>query len=169
MKAKWILLAMVLTVPAASAYAEAGALSHQDKAWLKAAHRANLTEIKAGQAAQQQGTIQIVRKAGKMLVSDHKMLDSALTRAAHDLNVSLPDSPTPVQQHLLHKVKTKSGSKFNELWTRIMAMAHLKAIKKTQTEIAQGSSDKVKKLAKKALPVLQTHLNMIQHSQNRVK
>ncbi|HET7369951.1 MAG TPA: DUF4142 domain-containing protein [Gammaproteobacteria bacterium] len=169
MQVKNILLAVALAVPAATGFAASNTLSHQDKEWLKAAHQANLTEIKAGQAAQQQATTQVVRQAGQMLVSDHKQLDSALTRAAHDLDVSLPNSPSPTQQHLLQKVKSKSGDKFDKLWTRTMASAHLKAINKTQTEISQGSSSKVKKLAKKALPVLQTHLNMVQHAQNRVK
>lgn len=167
MKAKWILLALTLAIPAA--YAAPSTVSHQDKLWMKNAHQANLTEIKAGKAAEKQGHAAIVRKAGRMLVTDHKMLDSTLKRAAQELGVSLPDSPSDMQQHVLHKVKSKSGDEFDKVWTRSMAMAHLKAINKTEFEINHASSEQVKKLAKKALPVLQTHLNMIQHAQNKVK
>ncbi|HET7570668.1 MAG TPA: DUF4142 domain-containing protein [Gammaproteobacteria bacterium] len=170
MKAKWILLVAAFALPMA-AYASSSSpkVSHQDKVWMKAAHQANLAEIKAGKAAQQKGKNAIVRKTGHMLVSDHTMLDAALKRAAHELDVTLPKSPSPMQQKVLHKAKSMSGSDFDKYWVRSMEMAHLKAINKTNFEIHHARSEQVKKLAKKALPVLQTHLNMLQHAQNEVK
>ncbi|HET8551621.1 MAG TPA: DUF4142 domain-containing protein [Gammaproteobacteria bacterium] len=170
MKAKWILLALAFTLPAAAyAASSSSKVSHQDKIWMKAAHKANLTEIKAGETAEKKGSHAIVRKTGHMLVSDHKMLDAVLTRAAHELGVPLPKSPSPMQKKVLQKAKSMSGSDFDKYWVRAMEMAHLKAINKTDFEIHHAGSEQVKKLAKKALPVLQTHLNMIQHAQNEVK
>ncbi|HET7369738.1 MAG TPA: DUF4142 domain-containing protein [Gammaproteobacteria bacterium] len=167
MKAKGIALALVLAVPAAGQAADK--LSHQDKLWLTGTHQVNLTEIKAGKTAAEKGNTAIVRKTGRMLVSDHKMLDSALKRVANELSVSLPHSPSSAQQHLLHKVGSKSGAKFDKMWTKKMTVAHLRAINKTEFEINHAASEKVKKLAKKALPALQVHLNMLQHAQNKLK
>ncbi|HET7307435.1 MAG TPA: DUF4142 domain-containing protein [Gammaproteobacteria bacterium] len=170
MKAKWTLFALVLALPmAAYAASSSSRVSHQDKVWMKAAHQANLTEIKAGKVAQRKGMNAIVRKTGHMLVTDHTMLDAALKRAAHELSVPLPGSPSPMQQKVLHKAKSMSGADFDKYWVRSMEMAHLKAINKTNFEIHHAGSELVKTLAKKALPALQTHLNMLQHAQNEVK
>lgn len=169
MKTKWILLALVLTLPAAGAYAANDNLSRQDMQWVKNAHQVNMEEIKAGKAAEQKGQASIVQKAGRTLVSDHKMLDSQLTRAAHQLGVSLPDSVSAEQEATLKMVKSKSGDKFDKVWVRTMIMGHQKAINKTQKEIDNASSQKVKSLAKKTLPVLQKHLNLLQHAQSKVK
>jgi putative membrane protein len=169
MKAQGIVLALVLAVPAAAGYAAAGKVSHQDKLWLTGAHQVNLAEIKAGKTASGKGNSAIVRKTGRMLVSDHKMLDSALKRAARELGVSLPHSPSKAQQQLLQKIGSKSGAQFDKMWTKKMVAAHLRAINKTEFEINHSQSEKVKKLAKKALPALQVHLNMLKHAQNKLK
>lgn len=172
MKAKWILLAIVLALPVASfsAYAAGGnQLSRHDKVWMKKAHQVNMAEIKAGQLAEKQGKAAVIKQVGHTLISDHRMLDRQLTQAAHALGVSLPDMPSAKQIATMQMLQTKSGAKFDKTWARAMLHAHMKAINKTEMEISRASSPKVKQLAQKTLPVLQTHLNMLQKAETKLK
>jgi putative membrane protein len=90
MTAKWILLALVFALPAAS-FAKSNNVSQQDKTWMKKAHQVNLAEFKAGKAARKNAKSAIVRGTGHTLTSDHEMLDASLKRAAEHLGVSLPE------------------------------------------------------------------------------
>ncbi|HET8551999.1 MAG TPA: DUF4142 domain-containing protein [Gammaproteobacteria bacterium] len=167
MNRKWtsMIAAMALAMLCASAYAaNSNNLSPQDTAWIKTAHQINLEEIKAGTLAQSKGRAKVVDTAGRMLASDHQRLDSKLRQTAHELGVALPSEASPKEQHTLHQLASMSGSEFDKMWTAKEREGHKKAIRKTQREIAQGSSQQVKQLARATLPVLKKHYNELQKS-----
>lgn len=147
----------------ASAPAAAG-LSSQDEAWLKGAHQVNLEEVKGGTVAQQKGTTATVRSIGRTLASDHRMFDTKLTALANGLSVSLPSSPSGEQRAELARVGAMSGSAFDRAFVQAEITGHKMAISQTQTEISQGSSPQVVRLARTALPVLQKHLSLLQRA-----
>lgn len=146
-----------------SAYtaADAQQLSKQDKTWISKTHQVNLAEIRMGTIAEKTGHGDDVKMTGHILVADHSMLDGELKNAARDLDVSLPTAPTEKQQAEAKKVSGESGAEFDRTWTKMMIEGHRKAIAKTEKEVREGSSPKVKSLASAAVPVLKKHLLLL--------
>ncbi|MFP5346319.1 MAG: DUF4142 domain-containing protein [Actinomycetes bacterium] len=146
--------AVVLTGAPATA-----APSQQDQAWMVSAHQGNLTEIAAGQAAQQKAASDTVRRLGQMLVDDHQKLDQQLTAAAQQLGVSLPGSPSSEQQAELARVSAMSGKAFDTAWIASQIKGHRQTIALGERELANGSDATVKALAQAAAPVVKHHLD----------
>jgi putative membrane protein len=150
--------AVLLLVGAGTASA---APSPQDTTWMVAAHQSNLTEIAAGQAAQQKATSQQVKDLGAMFIQMHTALDADLTAAAKTLGVALPDAPTASQQATLASVAAKSGAAFDSAWVTSQIAGHRTTLAATQKEVSSGSDATVVKLATAATPVVQQHLNAL--------
>jgi putative membrane protein len=138
--------------------------SGQDRAWMAAAHQSNLSEIAAGQAAQQQGTSAEVKRLGAMFVEMHTQLDAPLRQAAGQFGVELPAAPTPAQQQALASVKAKSGDAFDAAWLSSQIAGHRQTLAATRKELDAGSDATVLKLARTATPVVEHHLSELQEA-----
>ncbi|HEX7369413.1 MAG TPA: DUF4142 domain-containing protein [Rhodanobacteraceae bacterium] len=160
---KWMaLVSLLLVFPLASVAAPAQ-VSHQDKTWLKAANQVNLEEMQSGALAQQKGNTDSVRSTGQTLASDHQNLDAQLKPVAQQLGVSLPTEPTSKARRQMKKLQGKQGAAFDTAYVQDEIKGHKQAIAKTKKEIDHGSSMQVKQLAQQCLPVLEKHLQMLQH------
>jgi putative membrane protein len=148
-----VLGAVVLTAAPALA-----APSEQDVTWMQAAHQSNLTEIAAGNAAQQAATTPEVKQLGQMFVQMHTELDTALTQAAQQLGVQLPGEPTAEQQAQLAAVQRNSGQAFDTAWIAQQIGSHTTTLAATQREIQNGSEPAVLEQARTATPVVEQHL-----------
>jgi putative membrane protein len=133
-----------------------------DRAWLAAAHQANLAEIEVGELAKKKGGTAAVRAAGAMLVTDHVASDTQVTRVAKDLKVTLPSSAAPADAAAASRLGDEAGGRFDHDFVSTMMTGHQKLITQTQTEIGQGSAPEVKRLAQSTLPVLRKHLTTLQ-------
>jgi putative membrane protein len=142
-----------------------GRVSAQDRRWLAEAHQVNLAEVQAGELAVKKGGTPAVRSAGQMLVTDHTKLDREVTRVADSLGITLPKSVPPDLAAAADRLANESGSKFDQDFLATMVTGHQKMISDTQTQISQGSNPQIVALAKKALPDLRKHLNMLRKAQ----
>ncbi|HET6654987.1 MAG TPA: DUF4142 domain-containing protein [Gammaproteobacteria bacterium] len=168
MKIRLLLLAFTLAVPVpATVYA--ADVPQQDKQWVKTTYQVTLAAIKAGKAAKSKGESAIVDKVAEKIMADDKHLKTKLETLAHDMNISLPKSTSPKLESSLQMVKSKSGAKFDKLWTKTMLKTEIMAGNKTQKEVAEGKSHKVKKLAMKTLPTINLEANMLQHAMAKLK
>ncbi|MER5455744.1 DUF4142 domain-containing protein [Micromonospora sp. NPDC002389] len=157
-----LLAALVLVGVAPAAAAQAAAQpSEQDTQYLQAVHQVNLYEIAAGELAQQKGQNQQVKDLAQQFVTDHTELDQSVKDVAGQLNVQLPNEPTPDQRTALDQLNNASGEEFDRLWVTQGLAGHLQAIQATQTEISQGTEPQVVQLAQTALPVLQAHYDAL--------
>ncbi|MGW0506482.1 DUF4142 domain-containing protein [Micromonospora sp. NPDC003241] len=157
-----LLAALVLVGVAPAAAAQAAAQpSEQDTQYLQAVHQVNLYEIAAGELAQQKGQNQQVKDLAQQFVTDHTELDQSVQDVAGQLNVQLPNEPTPDQRTALDQLNNASGEEFDRLWVTQGLAGHLQAIQATQTEISQGTEPQVVQLAQTALPVLQAHYDAL--------
>jgi putative membrane protein len=154
----------VTAVGAAAASASTTAPNAQDRAFLVAAHQSNLTEIAAGQAAQQKATTDVVRQHGQIFIRDHTRLDASLRQVAQQLNVALPDAPNAQQKATLASVSAKSGAAFDQAWLTSQLAGHRAAKAAGQQELAGGSDAAVLGLARTAAPVVQMHLSMLEQA-----
>ncbi|MEV0628883.1 DUF4142 domain-containing protein [Nonomuraea wenchangensis] len=132
--------------------------SELDKTWLRTIHQGNMAEIQAGHLAEAKGTAKQVKSIGKMLVDDHTALDEKVTQLAGRLGVDLPSSPTAAQKELSNKLRSDTGSDFDQDFVAGMTKAHVAAIRITGQEIDKGTSPEVVALAKEADPQLKKHL-----------
>ncbi|RBY85386.1 DUF4142 domain-containing protein [Blastococcus sp. TF02A-26] len=142
-----------------SASPAAAAPSDQDVAWMQAAHQSNLTEIAAGQAAQQMATDQRVRQLGQMFIDMHTQLDTQLTQAAQQIGVELPAEPSASQQQQLAAVQQNTGPAFDRAWVSQQLGSHQTTLAASQREVQNGSDPMVVQLAQASTPVVQQHLD----------
>ncbi|GAA4568626.1 DUF4142 domain-containing protein [Planotetraspora kaengkrachanensis] len=142
-------------------------VNEQDRTFLLAAHQGNLAEIKAGQVAQKQATTEAVRDMGARLIRDHKALDDDGGRVADQVGVALPDEPSDEQQVALEQVSGKKGAEFDRAWVASQITGHRKTLTAVATELSNGSSEQVKRLARDAKPVVQEHLDLLESIQRQ--
>ncbi|WP_165781448.1 DUF4142 domain-containing protein [Streptosporangium minutum] len=159
-----IVLLAVATVTlggAARAVAAQPDLNEQDKKFLVQLHRVDLTEIQAGNLAQQRSTDRSITDLGKMLVDDHTKLDESVRQVAQKAGVPLPDNPNANQREQLAELSKLTGQVFDNVWLAAMITGHRQTLDRLDQELSEGSSLEVKKLAEDARPVVREHLNLL--------
>ncbi|WP_169949684.1 DUF4142 domain-containing protein [Microbispora sp. H11081] len=167
---RWLIVLVATAVAALSwitgGHAAPPGVSDKDKAFLAAAHQANLTEIQGGQTAERQAAKQSVKDAGRKLVVDHGALDAQLQRVAKKLDVALPSEPSEEQRAELRRLAAKSGAAFDRAWLDAQINGHRKTLLALDEEVSTGSSDEVKNLARAAKPTVQEHLDLVESMQS---
>ncbi|WP_433512333.1 DUF4142 domain-containing protein [Nonomuraea sp. CA-143628] len=154
-------LAIAVIPPAAAGVRTPLDVNEQDRTFLRQAHQGNLAEIQAGQAAQDMGASEAVRKLGAKLVSDHTKMDDDVSRVAKQVGVDLPDKPSAVQRRQLGELAAKSGEAFDRAWLAAQIAGHRQSLANGAKELRKGSSPEVKQLATDAKPIVQTHLDLL--------
>ena len=155
---------IALTAAGVAGATTTAAPSAQDKAFLVAAHQSNLSEIAAGQAAQQKATTSVVREHGQLFIRDHTRLDAGLQQKAKALGVTLPGAPSAAQRASLAAVVAKSGSAFDTAWLNQQLASHRASLAVGNTELAQGSDPTAKGVASTSAPVVKSHLAMLEQA-----
>jgi putative membrane protein len=140
-------------------------LNEQDRTFLVRAHQGNLTEIQAGKLAEAKATVPEIRDIAAKLINDHTKMDENVTRVAEAAGVELPQAPSAEQQALLKDLAIQSSVGFNRSWLAAQIAAHRQSLANGAKEVAEGSSDEVKQLARDAKPIVQTHLRMLEEAE----
>ncbi|MET8337513.1 DUF4142 domain-containing protein [Streptosporangium canum] len=154
-------VAAVVLGGAAVAVAAQPDLNEQDKKFLVQLHRVDLTEIQAGNLAQQRSTDRSITDLGKTLVDDHTKLDESVRQVAQKAGVPLPDNPNANQREQLAELSKLTGQVFDNVWLAAMITGHRQTLDRLDQELSEGSSPEVKKLAEDARPVVREHLNLL--------
>jgi putative membrane protein len=125
----------------------------------------NNAEIKFGQAAQAQGSTQVVRDFGKMLADDHAKANEQATQLAQSMNVIVPTGIKPDAMTEFNMATGMSGAGFDKDFASDMVKDHQKAIDKFQQEADSSDPAPVTDFAKQTLPTLKKHLQPAQSLQ----
>jgi putative membrane protein len=136
-------------------------VSTADQDFILAAGQINLTEIKLGEYAAQNGQRDDVKTFGQRMVKDHTALNDNLKALAAQKNVTLPDSLDAADQKMADKLMALTGAEFDKAYIAGMFKGHKKAIKAFKAESAATTDADVKSFADKSLPVLEEHLKLI--------
>jgi putative membrane protein len=139
-----------------------GQLSQQDQTFMTQNAQTDLAEITVGQLAEQRATTEPIRQAAHTIASDHQQVLSKLQDLAHNLHVTLPNSPDTTQQQLAQQLNATSGTAFDQAYLQAMIQGHQTSINQTQQEIQSGSNTQVIDFAKSYLPGAEKHLQMVQ-------
>jgi putative membrane protein len=148
----------LMSVPRANA---AMTVSTADRNFMLAAGQVNLTEIKLGEYAAQNGKRDDVKEFGQRMVKDHTAINDDLKSLAAQKDVTLPDSLDAAHQKMVDKLMALTGSEFDKAYITGMFNGYKKAIKAFKAESAETKDADVKSFADKSIPVLEEHLKLI--------
>ena len=149
--------AFLITVPRANAVPAATTMN---KNFMISAGQINMTEIKLGEYADQNGKREGVKKFGQRMVKDHTALNTDLKALAAKKDVTLPDRLDAKHEKMVRKLMAKKGSTFDKAYIAAMTGGHEEAIKVFKTESAKTKDTDIKSFAVKTIPVLKEHLKL---------
>ncbi|WP_019062986.1 DUF4142 domain-containing protein [Streptomyces prunicolor] len=101
-----------------------GPLTEADRNFVVFVRSAGLWEGPSGDLAMQRGTTAAVREAGRHLVIGHAALDASCRKIAPELNITIPNQPTPQQQGFLDKFKSDTGKQFDTDFANTLRITH---------------------------------------------
>ncbi|HXB95627.1 MAG TPA: DUF4142 domain-containing protein [Puia sp.] len=142
-----------------SANTMASTVSKADQNFAVDAANAGMTEVQAGQMAEQQGMEKSVKDYGKMMVRDHTEAADKLKSIATTKNITLPSSVSPEMQKNLDDLRSKSGKDFDKAYLDMMVSDHKKVISAFEDEAKNGSDADIRAFADSTLHTLHHHLD----------
>jgi putative membrane protein len=137
-------------------------VSKSDQDFAVNAANAGMTEVQAGQIAQQKGTAKDVKEFGAMMVKDHTEANDKLKAIAAQKNITLPSSVSNDMQKNLDDLQGKSGRDFDKAYIDMMVSDHKKVISAFEDEAKNGSDADIRGFADSTLHTLRHHLDEAQ-------
>lgn len=136
---------------------------YSDSSFVTEAIASNETEIKLLNEGIAKGTSATVKKHARSMKEDHTRLLGQLKAYAKKMNYTIPapsdeeanDAKEDLNDH-------KSGDDWDKAWTDLMISEHRKAIDKFSTASEEATDPPLKTLVDAALPVLQSHRDMLE-------
>ncbi len=119
---------------------------------------AGMTEIQAGQMAEQKGMAKDVKEYAQMMIKDHTAAANKLTAIANQKNITLPATLTPDAQKDLDDLQKEGGNKFDKDYMAMMVSDHKKVIGAFENESKNGSDADIRAFADSTLHTLRLHL-----------
>jgi putative membrane protein len=123
---------------------------------------AGMTEIQAGQMAEQKGMAKDVKEYAQMMIKDHTAAADKLKAIATQKNITLPGTLTPDAQKNLDDLQKEEGKKFDKDYMAMMVSDHKKVIGAFEDESKNGSDADIRAFADSTLHTLRVHLEKAQ-------
>ena len=153
------LTALLFILLAASAVAIAAS---PDRGFYMKAAAVGMAEVETGKLAQQKGSTEAVRSFGAKMVQDHTAANEKLMALAASKQVKLPKG-MDFKHKIMHKsLGTKSGADFDKAYIKGQIADHKATIELFEREIASGKDADAKAFAAASLPVVKSHMAMLQ-------
>jgi putative membrane protein len=133
-------------------------VSKDDATFVVNTANAGMTEIQAGQVAQQKGMSKDAKSYGAMMVKDHTAAADKLKAVAASKNITLPPAISPEMQKNIDDLQKKDGKDFDKAYFSMMVDDHKKVISLFEDEAKNGSDADIKAFATATLPTLREHL-----------
>lgn len=130
---------------------------------------AGMTEIQAGQMAQQKGVGKDVKEYGAMMVKDHTAAADKLKMVASSKNITLPTAVSSDMQKNLDDLSKKEGKDFDKAYIDMMVSDHKKVISMFEDESKNGSDADIRAFADSTLHTLHHHLDEAQKCEKMMK
>lgn len=136
--------------------------SSPDRGFYVKAAAGGMAEVETGKLAQQKGSSEAVRSFGAKMVADHTAANEKLMALAASKQVKLPKG-MDFKHKIMHKsLGTKSGADFDKAYIKGQIADHKATIELFEREIASGKDADAKAFATTSLPVVKSHLAMLQ-------
>ena len=142
--------------------------SNQDSFWNDAA-QSGMAEVMLANLALQKSSSDEIKEMAQKIVDDHTMANNELKDLAATKSVTLPTDVNVKQKETYDKLNGMSGEMFNQEFVKVMVKDHEKAVKLFQKESTSGKDTDLRAFAAKNLPTLQSHLEMAQSMNTKMK
>lgn len=144
-------------------------VSKDDASFVVYTANAGMTEVQAGQLAQQKGMAKDVKDYGAMMEKDHTAAGDKLKALAASKNITLPTAISPEMQKNLDDLQKKSGADFDKAYIDMMVDDHKKVISMFEDESKKGSDADIKAFADATLHTLRGHLQEAEKCKKMMK
>jgi predicted outer membrane protein len=141
-----------------------GPLTEADRNFVVFVRAAGLWEYPSGELALKKGTTTAVREAGRHLVIGHAALDATCRKIAPELDITIPNQPTPQQQGFLAKLTSDTGTQFDSDLANILRVTHGSIFSTIAKIRATTENTLVRQLANQANDVVLDHINQMEKS-----
>lgn len=121
----------------------------------------NLAEVSLGQLASQKGS-PAVQQLGQRLAQDHSKANQQLAQIAGQMGVAMASGMMPEHQATAQQLSQLSGPAFDRQYLSAMLKDHQKDIAEYERFAAQTDNQQLRQYAINQLPILRTHLQMVQ-------
>ncbi|WP_329533156.1 DUF4142 domain-containing protein [Streptomyces sp. NBC_01450] len=139
-----------------------GPLTEADRNFVVFVRSAGLWEGPSGELAMKKGTTAAVREAGRHLVIGHAALDASSRKIAPELNITIPNQPTPQQQGFLANFQSDTGKQFDSDFANTLRVTH-GSIFNTIAKIRSTTENTlVRQLADQANDVVLDHITQME-------
>ncbi|MFD3374607.1 MULTISPECIES: DUF4142 domain-containing protein [unclassified Streptomyces] len=139
-----------------------GPLSALDRDFVTKVRLAGLWELPAGQQAQERGTTQAVKTAGRHLVEGHTFLDERVREVASQLGLQLPNQPNEQQKAWLGTLSAARGEEYDVQFANILRKAHGKVFGLVAQVRASTRNSLVRGLADDANTTVLDHITVLE-------
>jgi putative membrane protein len=144
-------------------------VSKDDAQFVVNTANAGMTEIQAGQLAEQQGMAKDVKAYGAMMVKDHTAAADKLKAIAASKNITLPPSLSPEAANDITDLQKKTGKDFDKAYIDKMIDDHKKVISSFESESKNGSDADIRSFADSTLHTLRHHLDAAEKCNKMMK
>ncbi|GIJ43788.1 hypothetical protein Val02_06740 [Virgisporangium aliadipatigenens] len=168
-------LALAITTPAHAAPGdepapdEPAAACLEDVKYLYRAHRGNLAEQAAAEAAFAGTDNERIHEIARMLDEDHTAFDRKVTALAEAHDVTLPPRPNQRQRDDLAAVVALRGRQFDRGWLELQTAAHEQTLDHIGRVREGGCAPDVHAAAEQAEPVVSAHLEAVEEASRSVR
>jgi len=154
-------LLLILTVAAFPAFwnaAVAAGPSEQDRRFVEAAARAEVSRIEAAEQALTKASDKRARVFAERIIEDHRPINEELTVLASDAGIAL--SSDAVSDPLPKDLSSLSGNAFDHAWLDSEAKAHQELIELFNQQADKGENQQLRTFAANHLASLRDHLEI---------
>jgi putative membrane protein len=146
-----------------AAQGDSQGIEQRDREFLTVIRFANLWEIPMGKLATERGTKEEVQAAGKVMLSDHTKLQTAVEQLAAKYDVPLPDKPTSSQQAWIAEISSKpKGEDFDRTFADRLRAAHGTVFNLVAEERAGTTNKEMRDFATSANNIVMKHMSLLE-------
>ncbi len=146
---------MFLIIPA---WAQATKLSPADKAFLKMAAVADMTQAHLGQMAESKAAQSSIQSFAQTLAKDHTKAYQELAVLDSKLGQSIPKGINVRRDKAVESLVALKGKRFDGQFLRAEVQDHERVLAAFKREAQHGHDQNVKAFANQELPVVEEHL-----------
>ncbi len=128
-----------------------------------------MAEVQLGNLAKTNGSSSDVKSFGERMVTDHTKANDELSSSASKKGMTLPTSPSAKQKAEYNRLEKLHGADFDREYMKLMVSDHRTDVSEFRRESEHGSDPDIKAFAAKTLPTLESHLQMAESTDAKVK
>src|SRR5262249_32420393 len=147
----------------------ANRLAAADSTFVTKAAEGGMAEVELGNLAKTNGSNTDVKSFGEQMVTDHSKASDDLKTIASQKGITLPTSVNSKQKAEFNRLQKLQGADFDREYMKLMVSDHRTDVNEFKKESEHGSDPDIKAFASKTLPTLQSHLQMAESTDAKVK